>query len=91
VVVTALQVELPTASTSASNPDLAMVKVCRKANLDMDVGEGARSLHLKVTRIMPELVMATWEVHRPREILRTTSWVPGYSENPVTQQRSSHV
>jgi hypothetical protein len=55
------------------------------------MGEGARSMNLKVARILPEAVVATWKVHRLWEILRTTSWESGYSENPVTQQRSSHV
>jgi hypothetical protein len=39
-----LQVELPTTSTTASNPDLVVGEECRKAGLDKAVGEGARSL-----------------------------------------------
>jgi hypothetical protein len=49
------------------------------------VGEGTRSLDLKADRILPEVVAATWKVHRLREILPTTAWVLGYSKNPVTQ------
>jgi hypothetical protein len=40
VMTPALQVELPMASLTASNPDLAVGEECRKANLDMAVGEG---------------------------------------------------
>jgi hypothetical protein len=35
--------------------------------------------------------VATWEVHRLREILSTTSRVPDYFENPITQKRLSHA
>jgi hypothetical protein len=41
----ALQVKLPIVSATASNPDPA-------------VGEGTRSLNLKVVRILPEAVTA---------------------------------
>jgi hypothetical protein len=78
-------------SVMASNPDPAMGEECRMADLDMAVGEDARSMNLKVTSIWPEAVAATWKVHQPWEILPMTSWVPGYSKNPATQQRSSHV
>jgi CubicO group peptidase (beta-lactamase class C family) len=47
------------------------------ADLDTTVEEGAISLDLKVARILSEAVAATWKVHRLREILSTTSWVPG--------------
>jgi hypothetical protein len=50
------------------------------------VGEDARSLNLKVARILSEAMAATWEVHRLREILPTTSRVIDYSENPITQK-----
>jgi hypothetical protein len=71
-------------SAMASNPYLAVGEECRKTDLDMAVGEGARSLDLLVARSLLEAVTATWKVHRLREILPMTSWVPSYSENPVT-------
>jgi hypothetical protein len=86
-----LQVGLPTVSVTASNPNLAVGEECRIADLDTVVGEGARSLDLKATRILSEAEATMWKVHRLREILPTTSWVPSYSENPTTQQRLSHV
>jgi hypothetical protein len=56
----------------------------QKTDLNTAAREGARSL--------PEAVAAMWKVHRLWEILLPmTSWVSGYSKNPVTQQRSSHV
>jgi hypothetical protein len=67
--VPALQVELPTTSTTASNHDLVVGEECRKASLDKAVGEGARSLDLKAARILAEVVAATWKVHRLLEIL----------------------
>jgi hypothetical protein len=48
-------------------------------------GEGARSLDLKAARILSEVVAATQKVHWLQEIIPTTSWVLGYSENPATQ------
>jgi hypothetical protein len=45
-VVPALQVELPTASAAANNPDLSMGEECRNADLYMAVGEDAKSLDL---------------------------------------------
>jgi hypothetical protein len=80
----ALWVELPTASVMASNLDPSVGEVCRKADLDMVVGEDARSMNLSVDRILSEAVAATWEVHRLRVILPMTSRVPDYSKNPVT-------
>jgi hypothetical protein len=65
----ALQVELPTASVTTSNPDPSVEEECRKADLDTGVGRMAE---------------ATWEVHLLQEILPMTSRVTGYSENPVT-------
>jgi hypothetical protein len=89
-VVHTLQVELPIVSVMTSNPDPSVVE-CWKANLHMAVGEDARSLDLKVARILPEVVTARWEVHQLWEILPMTSRVPSYSENTVIQQRSRHV
>jgi hypothetical protein len=45
-----------------------MREKCRKADLDMTVGEDVRSLDLQA---------ATWEVHRLREILPMASRVSG--------------
>jgi hypothetical protein len=56
-------VEPPTASVMSSNPDPAVEEEFRKANLDTTVGDGARSLDLKVARILSEVVTTTWEVH----------------------------
>jgi hypothetical protein len=50
----------------------------------MVVGANASSLDPKVARIMSEVVVATWEVHRLWEILSTASRVLGYSEKHVT-------
>jgi hypothetical protein len=55
-----LQVELPTALVMTSNPDPSVREECRKAGLDMAVGEDARSLYLTTARILPEVVMDTW-------------------------------
>jgi hypothetical protein len=87
----ALQVEIPTASVWASTPDPSIGKECLEANLDTAVGVDASSLDPKAARIVSEAVAATWEVHRLQEILPTMSWVPGYSEKPVTQKRLSHA
>jgi hypothetical protein len=86
-----LQVVQPMASATASNPDPAVGEECRKTDLDMAVGEGARSLDLLVARSLKEVVAATSKLHRLYEILPMTSLVSSYSENPVTQQRLSHV
>jgi hypothetical protein len=85
VMAPALQVELPMASVTASNPDPAVGEECRKANLDMAVGEGARSMDLKRAKISSEVMAATWKVHHLQNILIMTSWVSDYSKNPVTQ------
>jgi hypothetical protein len=87
----ALQVELSMALARTNNPGPAVGKECRKTYLDIAVGEGAISLDLKAARSLSEAMVAMWKVHQLQEILPMTSWVPGYSENPVTQQRSSHV
>jgi hypothetical protein len=84
----ALQVEIPTAVTTVSSPDPSVGEEGLQADLDMTVGEDASSLDPKAARI---LVAATREVHQLWEILPTTSRVPGYSEKPVTQKRSSHA
>jgi hypothetical protein len=75
----------------ASTLDPYVREECRKADLDTTMGEDARSLDLKAAKILMEAVAATWDVHRLREVLPTTSRVPGYSENPVTQKRLSLV
>jgi hypothetical protein len=90
-VVPALQVEHPIASVTASTSDPSIGEECWKVDLDTVVGEDARTLNLKATRILPETVAVTWEVHRLREILPTTSRVPDYSEKPITQKRLSHM
>jgi hypothetical protein len=78
----ALQVEIPT--VSASTPDPSMGEEGLQADLDTTVGADSSSLDLKAVTILSEAVVATWEVHRLREILPTASRVPGYSEKPVT-------
>jgi hypothetical protein len=87
----ALQVEIPTASATSSTPDPSVVEECLQADLDTCVGEDARSLDPKASRILLEPVAAMWEVHRLREILPTALRVTGYSEKPVIQKRLSHV
>jgi hypothetical protein len=79
------------ASAMTSTPDPSVGEECLQADLDMDVGEDARRLDPKAARILSEVVVAMWEVHQLPEILPTASRVPGYSEKPVTQKRSSHV
>jgi hypothetical protein len=91
VVTPALQVELPTALVTGSNPFPSVGEECQKADLDTARGEDARSLDLKAIRMLPEAVAAMWEVHRLREILPMASRVSGYSENPVTQKTPSHI
>jgi hypothetical protein len=91
VVAPTLQVEIPTASVMASTPDPSVGEECLLADLDTGVGEDGRRLDPKAARILPEVVAATWEVHRLREILPTASSVSGYSEKSVTQKRLSHV
>jgi hypothetical protein len=78
-------------SVMDSNSDPAMGEECRMADLDTTVGEDARSMNLKATSILPEAVAAMWKVHWLWEIFPMTSWVPGYSKNPATQQILSHV
>jgi hypothetical protein len=82
------RVELPTASAAANNPDPTVWGEYWKTDLDM---AGARILHSVVVRSLPKLVAAMWKVHRLREILPRVSWVLDYNENPITQQRLSHV
>jgi hypothetical protein len=71
-----LQVELHMVSMTTSTPDPSVGEECRKADLDTTVGEDARSLHLKATRILLDVVAAMWEVHRLREALPTALRVP---------------
>jgi hypothetical protein len=87
----ALQVEIPTSAVAASTPDPSMEQECLQADLDTDVGADASSLDLMAARILPEVMAATWEVHRLWEVLPTASRVSGYSEKPVAQKRSSHA
>jgi hypothetical protein len=69
----ALQVELPMALATGSNPDPSVGEEYQKANLDLAVGEGARSLDLKAARILWEAVVAMWKVHWLQEILMMKS------------------
>jgi hypothetical protein len=89
VAVPALRVEIPTASTST--PGLFVGEEGLQADLDTTIGVDASRLNLKAARILPEAVAATWEVHQLREILPTTSRVPGYSEKHVTKKRTHHA
>jgi hypothetical protein len=61
--VSALQVEIPTTSATASTPDPS-VGECLLADLDMGVGEDARRLDPKVARNLLEALADVWEVHR---------------------------
>jgi hypothetical protein len=90
-VVPALQLEIPTASASASTPDPSVGEEGFQADLDTAVGADANRLDPKAARILPEAVAATWEADRLREILPTASRVPGYSEKLVIQKRSSRA
>jgi hypothetical protein len=76
----ALHVEISTVAASASTPDSSVGEDGLQAVLDTVVGVDTSSLDTKPARIMPEPVVATWEVHRLREILPGASRVPGYSE-----------
>jgi hypothetical protein len=67
----ALLVEIPTAV--ATSPDPSMGEGGLQDDLDTVVGADARSLDLKAARILPEEVVATWEVHRLWEILLSTA------------------
>jgi hypothetical protein len=87
VVAPALRVEIPMAS--ASTPDLFVLEEGLQADLDTTIGVDASNLDLKAARILPEAVAATWEVHQLREILPTTSRVPGYSEKPVIEKKNA--
>jgi hypothetical protein len=59
VVVPALQVEIPMASTSTNTLDPSMGEECLQVDLDMAIGADASSQDLKVTRIMSEAVATT--------------------------------
>jgi hypothetical protein len=65
-------------------PNPFVGKECLQTDLDMGVGEDSKRLDPKADRILPEVVTATWEMCRLREILPTALRVPGYSEKPVT-------
>jgi hypothetical protein len=86
--VATLHVEIPMMAVMASSPDLSVGEEGLQ-DLDTAVGVDTSSLDLKAARIVPEAVAATWEVHQLWEILPIASRVPGYSEKPVTQKRSS--
>jgi hypothetical protein len=74
----ALLVEITTAAAVASSPDPSVEEGGLQAVLDMAARANARSLDPKAARILPEAVVATWEVHRVREILLSTAArVPG--------------
>jgi hypothetical protein len=47
-----------------SNLDPIVGEVCWKTDLDMTVGEGARSLDCVAAKSLLEVVDATWKVHR---------------------------
>jgi hypothetical protein len=81
-----LQVEIPSVVASTSSLDPSVEEEGLQLDLDMTVEADASSLVLKAARILPEAVVAMWEVHRLWEILPTTSRVPGYSEQPITQK-----
>jgi hypothetical protein len=77
----ALQVDVSTASAVASNLDPTLGEECWKTDLEV---VSARSLHPMVAKIQLQVVVTTWKVDWPWEILPMTSWVHDYSENPVT-------
>jgi hypothetical protein len=56
--------ELPTTSATVSNLDPIVGEVCWKTDLDMTVGEGARSLDCVAAKSLLEVVDATWKVHQ---------------------------
>jgi hypothetical protein len=58
-----------------------------QADLDTAARADAKSLDLKAARILPEVLVATWVVHRLQEIfLPTVAQVPGYCEKPATKK-----
>jgi hypothetical protein len=63
----ALHVEISIVAASASTPDSSVGEDGLQAVLDTVVGVDKSSLDTKAARILPEVVVATWEV-------------PGYSE-----------
>jgi hypothetical protein len=69
----------------ASNLDPVVGEECENIDLDATVWEVARSLNLLAARSPLEAAAATWKVHQLREILPTISWVPSFSENPITK------
>jgi hypothetical protein len=78
-----LQVEQP--MVMVSNPDPGVGEECQKTDLDTIVGESAKILDLLAAKSLLEVVAVTRKVHWLWKILPMASWVPGYSENPVTQ------
>jgi hypothetical protein len=79
------------ASVSSSTPDPFVGEECLQVDLDTVVRVDARGLDPMAARTLLEVVAATWEVYRLREILSTASWVPGYFEKPITQKKLSHT
>jgi hypothetical protein len=69
------------ASASTSTPDPSVGEEGLQDDLDMIVRADASSLDTKAARILSEVVVAMWEVHRLWEILPTASRVLGYSCN----------
>jgi hypothetical protein len=60
----ALQVVIPMTVASASSTDPSVGEEGLQADLDTTVGADAISLDPKAARILPEAVVATWEVHQ---------------------------
>jgi hypothetical protein len=92
VVVHACLVEIPMVAAAANRPDLSVGEGGLHAILDTVARADAKSLDPKAARILPKVVVATWEVHQVQEILLSTAArVPSYCEKPETQKRSSHA
>jgi hypothetical protein len=82
----ALQLEVPTASMTASNSDPTAGEECWKTDVEV---AGARSLHPMVAKIQLEALAAMWKVDQLWEILTTTSRVLDYYKNPITTKIES--
>jgi hypothetical protein len=78
-------------SAADSTHDPSVGEECLQADLDTSVGEDSRRLDPKAVRILPEAVVAMWEVYRLWEILPTASRVSGSPEKPITLKRLSYV
>jgi hypothetical protein len=77
-------------SASASTRDSSVGEEFLQGDLDTARGADASSLDPKATEILPLAVVATQEVVAAGDP-PTASRMPGYSEKPVTQKRSSHA